>query len=231
MFYRYENGEGSEKRIAVADNLTHEGISIMAVDKAPEAEKIGLELILPGGNIETEGFIQHSRSIKANGHDASRIGIKLNGMPRSRRDRLTRYLSASSVSKFLSAYSTRYETYLDRRLKKDEEIPERARRVRSWLPAVVTNGDSRPRYSAVRDVSESGCLLSTEVPVEPGDPVKMRVIIGQDIVEIGGKVARTIILPVEDFPESLMGIEFDDPGCEQAQYLVKIADEIEELVE
>ena len=231
MFYRYENGEGREKRIAVADNLTHEGISIMTIGKAPAERKIGLELILPGGNIETEGYITHSRTVKANGHLASRLGIKLNGMPRERRDRLTRYLSASSVSKFLSEYSTRYETYLDRRLKKDEEIPERARRVRSWLPAVVTNGDRNPRYSAVRNVSETGCMIATETPVEPGGAVKVRVIVGQDIVDIEGKVARTILLPVEDFPEALMGIEFDEPNSEQAKYLVMIADQIEELVE
>ena len=135
------------------------------------------------------------------------------------------------MSKFLSEFSTRYETYLDRRLKDDEEIPERARRVRSWLPAVVTNGDSRPRYSAIRNVSETGCLLSTEIPVEPGDPVRMRVIVGKDIVEIDGKVARTKLIPVEDFPEAVMGVEFDRPESDEAKYLVKIADQIEELVE
>jgi hypothetical protein len=152
-------------------------------------------------------------------------------MPRSRRDRLTRYLSSSSITKFLSEYSTRYETYLDRRLKKDEELLERSRRVRSWLPAVVTNGDSRPRYSAIKDVSETGCLLVTEIPIEPGDPVTLRAIIGKDIVELGGKVARTIRIPADHFPEAMMGIEFDDPECEQAKYLVKIADQTGELVE
>jgi hypothetical protein len=231
MFYRYENGEGLEKRIAVADDLTHEGISIMTFEKAPTRQKIGLELILPGGNIETEGYITHSKTVKANGHIVSRIGIKLNGMPRSRRDRLTRYLSSSSVSKFLSEYSTRYETYLDRRFKKDEDLPERARRARSWLPAVVTNGDRKPRYSAIRNISETGCMISTEIPVEPGSPVKIRVIVGQDIVELDGKVARMRRLPAEDFPETLIGIEFEEPEGEAAKYLVKIADQTGELVE
>jgi len=152
-------------------------------------------------------------------------------MPRSRRDRLTRYLSSSSVSKFLSEYSTRYETYLDRRLKKDEDLPERARRARSWLPAVVTNGDRKPRYSAIRNISETGCMISTEIPVEPGSPVKIRVIVGQDIVELDGKVARMRRLPVEDFPEALIGIEFDEPEGKAAKYLVKIADQTGELVE
>ncbi len=74
-------------------------------------------------------------------------------------------------------------------------------------------------------------MIATETPVEPGGAVKMRVIVGQDIVDIEGKVARTILLPVEDFPEALMGIEFDEPNSEQAKYLVMIADQIEELVE
>ena len=51
---------------------------------------------------------------------------------------------------------------------------------------------------------------------------------------IGGlTVLRELIrlLPGEDFPEALMGIEFDEPNSEQARYLVMIADQIEELVE
>ena len=74
-------------------------------------------------------------------------------------------------------------------------------------------------------------MIATEIPVEPGSPVKIRVIVGQDIVGLNGKVARTIGLPVEDFPEALMGIEFDEPESESAKYLVKIADQIGELVE
>ncbi len=231
MFYRYENGEGREKRIAVADNLTHEGLSIMAIGKMPCNRRVGLELIMPGGNIEAEGYITHGRTVNANCHLASRFGIRLDDMPRTYMDRLIRYLSSSSVSKFLGEYSTRYETFLDRRFKKDKEIPERARRVPSWLPAVVTNGDRRPRYSAVRNVSETGCLIATEFPVEPGECVMIRVIVGQDIVELGGKVARLVKSPVEKFPESIMGVNFHDPCCECAKYLVKIADQTGELVE
>ena len=231
LFYRYTNGNGREKRLAVAGDLTPGGLSIVTVGEAPPARTIELELILPRGRVETVGYLAYSRTVGVNGQAASLLGVKLNGMSPARRDRLSRYLTGLAVPKYLDEFSTRYETYLERRLAERRPLAERARRTLALLPVVIVKYDNRPVYGAMQDVSETGCLVETQCAVPAGTRVTLQTVIGADIVETGGVVARMSPLESRHFPEALVGIRFDEAGSEAARRIVSVAENIRGLVE
>jgi cellulose synthase (UDP-forming) len=231
LFYRWENGKGREKRLGVAADLTSTGLSIITVGEPPAADTIDLELILPKGRVETIGYLSFSRSVGVNGDTASRIGVRLNGMPPIRRDRLSRYLTGLSTPKYLGGFTTRYETYLERRLGERPPFFERAPRTRALIPVVIVKHDNRPAFGAMQDVSKTGCLVETQCCIPEGTGVTIQAVIGTDIVELGGTVARMTPYESPHFPEALVGVKFDDPGSAAARRIVRIAGSISGLVE
>lgn len=229
VFYAFANGHGPERRMAVADDITGAGLSLVTVGKVPTGRKLDLEMVLPRGRVVTRGYVTNGRTVKVNGHSASRLGVTLNGIHGSKRDRLSRYLTGSAVSKFLCEYSTRYETYLERRLNGDRKLGRRAPRVRALLPVVIHKVESTPVFGTMRNVSGTGCLLASGASILPGTEALIHVMLGEDVVELTGTAARIKRCDSVDFPETLTGIRFAGGAAEKARFLVETALKMEGL--
>jgi hypothetical protein len=61
--------------------------------------------------------------------------------------------------------------------------------------------------------------------------VTIQAVIGTDIVELSGAVARMIPYESPHFPEALVGVRFADPGSAAVRRIVRIAGSISGLVE
>jgi hypothetical protein len=114
-------------------------------------------------------------------------------MPQNTQDTMSRYLHESAITKFMKEYSTRYKTYLERRFMTRRHFHERAYRALTYLPVIVHAENENPFYGVIRDISETGLLLATQVYLSSGSRLTVEVVLGKDTVLLNGTVVRDLI--------------------------------------
>jgi cellulose synthase (UDP-forming) len=229
VFYAWNNGRKREKRLAVANDVTRHGLSVLSIERLPTDREIEMEIVLPERRLIAKGVFMQGRSMPVNGHAVARTGLLFTEMETKERDILVRYLHESAISKFLSEYQTRYETYLERQIEKRRRRVKRARRIVSYIPVVV-NGGAPSSYGAIKNVSGSGLLISLRRKLSLGDPLQVKAIIEQKLVPLEGTVARVVRFDESDFPEYFVGVKLDEPDSYRVSYVQWIADHMEGLL-
>ncbi|MBN1884322.1 MAG: PilZ domain-containing protein, partial [Candidatus Krumholzibacteriota bacterium] len=214
----YSDGERIVRRLAVADDLTGRGASVILTGARPPTGEMRLEFVVPGGRIAARGRIVHQRSVRVNGYHATRAGLHFTGIETVVRDEMTRYLHEFSVDKFMAEYEDRYRTWLERRHDREHRRVRRARRHEGLVPVVVRNGHESLSYGVIRNISKTGALITTWEELPPGDRVNLYAGIGGELVPIPGEVVRMRRHVIGSYPEYRTGIRFSQPGSFKVGY-------------
>lgn len=226
VFYQSNTAEKPVRHLAIADNVTEEGLSLIVIGQVPAGQKIRVDLMLPSKTLELHGEVVQERSITADQYPISNLGILFRDVSQEMSDELSRYIHESAVSKFMREYSTKYKTYLERRFMGKRHFHERAYRALTYLPVIVSNDIIKHTYSVIKDISETGLLMVTRVSLPQGTNVTMDVILGQEKTTLKGTVVRDFPHGSENYPEFLLGVHFESTYKEKVAYLLGIADKI-----
>jgi len=218
----WAEGAATTRRRAVAEDVTETGLTLVAVGEIPENRNLSLEVELPGETVRLAGTVKNARTAAAGSDVVGRFGVALAGA-KGQLDTLSRYLRESAVSKFLADYSTRYETYIDKRLSREPEHRERAARHSAYLPAAITVDTGRPLAGAIRNVSETGMLIASRQKLSASDRVVVDVPLGKGSETLRGIVVRAVERGSAEFPEWLAGVMFDGTSAAAIQRVVAIA--------
>ena len=229
VLFRDADGSG-EPRLAVANNLTRDGLSIMYVGRIPLNRPLKLDILLPGRIIEVSGAAVHEKIVEAGENVICRSGFSFDEITVRRQDELSRYLFESAVGKFLRGYSNRYETWLERTFDAPKERTKRAGRTISHLPAILPehgNGDS---FGVIKNISATGFLFESQKKFKAGETLKVVTVLGEKTITLRGRVAR--ILPGEPgaFTMNLAGIELSEPHSGDVDLLIGLAEKSGSLV-
>jgi cellulose synthase (UDP-forming) len=225
-FYQSTHSGKPVRRIAVADDVTEDGLSLLAIGQVPIGHELRIDLMLPTKTLFLNGLVVQEKSITAEQYPVSDLGIRYKDVPQEIRDELSRYLHESAVSKFMKEYSTRYKTYLERRFMTTRHFFDRAYRALAYMPVIVHTDPTKHNYAVIKDISETGLLLATRVLFLTGSVIIMDVILGNHKTTLTGTVVRDFAQGSEDYPEYLLGIHFNGTPHEQVSYLLGIAEKI-----
>lgn len=228
--YQSAQAEKPVRRLAVAENITEEGLSLIAIGQVPIGHKLMIELMLPGKSLNVESFVVQERSITIEEYPVSTLGLRFGDVPQETRDELSRYIHESAVSKFLKEYSTKYKTYFEKRFLAKRHFHDRAYRALAYLPVQVLNNGAQPAVAVMRDISETGLLLAARASMPAGSPITMEVVLGRNRVPLKGNVVREFSHGTETYPEYLLGIQFDNSSSQDIASLLKIAEKIGDFV-
>jgi len=226
LIYQSDKAENPPRYLAVADDFTEDGLSIIAVGQVPVGQKLRLELMLPNRTLLLNGKVVQERSITADQYPVSNIGVLFLDVPPETRDFLSRYLHQSAVTKFMREYSTKYKTYIERRFIGKRDFRDRAYRALAYLPVIVFYESSKQTYAVIKDISKTGLLLSATTLYPTGSEIAMGVILGRQKTMLKGIVVREFTSGSEDYPVYLLGIHFDSESTEEAASLLAVADKI-----
>jgi cellulose synthase (UDP-forming) len=218
----WDEGGSTAHRNAVAEDATETGLSIVAAGEIPKNRDLGLEIELPRVTVRATGHVKHAKTAAAGNDVVGRFGVAVTGITEEL-DTLSRYLRESGVAKFLAEYSTRYRTYLDKRLSKEPEHRERAARFPAHLPAAIGVNGGRHSLGAIRNVSNTGMLLATRDVIAAGDRVSVEVAFRDDATTLRGIVVRIIERGSEEYPEWVAGVRFEDTGVDAINRVVAFA--------
>ena len=150
-------------------------LSIVSLGDIPKNHDLAIELELPRVTVRASGHVKHAKTAAVGSDVIGRFGVAVTGVT-GEVDRFSRYLRESAVVKFLAEYSTRYRTYLDKRLTKEPEHRERARRLPAHLPASISAGGKQSSLGAIRNVSDTGMLLVSRDKLEEGDRIAAEIV-------------------------------------------------------
>lgn len=226
VYFQSMNGTRSPRRLAVADNITEDGLSILTIGQVPAGQHVNIDLLLPNSVLSLQGKVVQEKSISAEQHKVSHLGVHFDNMTQQTKDMLSRYLHESAITKYMKEYSTRYKTYLEMRLMGRKHFRDRAYRAIAYLPVVISTGEGHETYAVMKDISESGILLASRVLIPPGSRVAMHVMLGEETLELGGTAVRDLPYGSEDYPEYLVGIHFTPDSRKKVHSLLTIADRI-----
>lgn len=230
VLYSYRNHEKDIHRLSVAEDLTRKGLSLISIDRVPDGQELNMKIVLPGTDVTLKGMLVQGTSGAANGHTVTRAGFSFTEVSKASGDTLLRYLHESAVRKFLREYSTRYRTYIEKRIERARKHQKRPDRFTAFLPAVVMNGDGKPSYGVIKNISASGFLLLTRHALDPGKEVSLQTVIGKDLVPMSGVVARTSPYESKEFPEMLAGVRLTKADPEKMLHLLRIGRRIESML-
>ena len=230
VLYSYRNHEKDIHRLSVAEDLTRKGLSLISIDRVPDGQELSMKIVLPGMDVTLKGMLVQGTSGAANGHTVTRAGFSFTDVSKESGDKLLRYMHESAVRKFLREYSIRYRTYIEKRLERAHKHQKREDRFAAFLPAVVMNGDGKPSYGVIKNISASGFLLLTRHTLEPGKEVSLQTVIGKDLVPMSGVVARTNPYESKEFPEMLAGVRLTKADPEKVLHLLRIGRRIESML-
>jgi cellulose synthase (UDP-forming) len=220
------NGKQSQPVLAVADDITEDGMSILAIGQTHTGQFIDIDVMLPDAVIALHGNIVQERSIMTGNHRVSLLGVHFENIPQETRDLLSRYLHESVVTKYMKEYSTRYKTYLEMRFMSRKYFHKRAYRAIAYLPLIVHTVPQKESYAVMKDISDTGMLLASRTLISPGNQVIIDVMLGEEKVVLKGTVVRDIPYGSQNHPEYLIGVRFDTALKEQIRHLLSIADKI-----
>ena len=226
IFFQSSNGKQTPRSLAVADNITEDGLSILTIGQIPVGQRIDIDLMLPDSVLNLHGNIVQQRSITADRYQVSHLCVHFENTPQQTRDLLSRYLHESVVTKYMKEYSTRYRTYLEMRLTSRKYFHDRAYRAIAYLPVVVYTFPKKQTNAVMKDISNTGMLLASRSKISPGNQVVIDVMLGEEKITLKGTVVRDILYGNEDHPEYLIGIRFDADSREKIRGLLSIADKI-----
>ncbi|HSG28250.1 MAG TPA: PilZ domain-containing protein, partial [Candidatus Krumholzibacterium sp.] len=168
--------------------------------------------------------------VEAGDKHVSRTGFRFDEIEVKRRDDLSRYLFESAVGKFLSEYSNRYETYLERTFQNPREYTKRANRSLSYFPVLIPGEGDESSLGVIRNISHTGFLLASQRAFETGTELSLTTVLGEETVTFEGKVARILPAESEEFPLHYAGIELKEPHSESVDRLIGIAEKTGSLV-
>ncbi|RJR26604.1 MAG: glycosyltransferase [Candidatus Latescibacterota bacterium] len=218
----WNDGGKPVRRGAVAEDATETGLSIVAAGEIPKNRDLSLEIELPRVTVRATGHVKHAKTAAAGNDVVGRFGVAVTGIT-GELDTLSRYLRESSVAKFLAEYSTRYRTYLDKRLAKEPEHRERASRLPAHLPASIAANGGRPALGAIRNVSDTGMLLASREELAAGDRVAVEIAFREDAETLRGIVVRVVERGSDEYPEWVAGVRFENTGVDAINRIVAVA--------
>ena len=218
----WSEGTRSMGRLAVADDATETGLSIVSLGDIPKNHDLAIELELPRVTVRASGHVKHAKTAAVGSDVIGRFGVAVTGVT-GEVDRFSRYLRESAVVKFLAEYSTRYRTYLDKRLTKEPEHRERARRLPAHLPASISAGGKQSSLGAIRNVSDTGMLLVSRDKLEEGDRIAAEIVFRDGAATLRGIVVRVLDRGSDEYPECLAGIRFEKTGADVIGRVVAVA--------
>lgn len=217
----WNDGAKRAGRDAVVEDATETGLSIVAVGDIPKNRDLALEIELPRSVVRATGHVKHARTAAAGNDVVGRFGVAVTGVI-GELDTFSRYLRESAVAKFLAEYSTRYRTYLDKKLSKEPERRERAARFAAHLPAAIRVKNGAPALGAIRNVSDTGMLVAAREPLAAGDRVAVEIPLGADSETLRGIVVRVVERGSEEHPAWVAGVRFEDTGVGSIGRIVAI---------
>ncbi len=222
-------GDAAAPRMAVADDLTDEGVSLLAVGQVPVGGRFEVSLLLPKRTLQVACQAVRERTASIGRYAVSRIGLRFVDTAQETRDLLARYLHEAAVTRFLKDYAFGYRTYLERRLGAAAAPAARAARCLAYLPVTV-DGQPAGEYAVLKDLSDSGCLLVSQREWPPGSKLALDVVLGGERVPLRGVVVRSQAQPNRDYPEYLSGVRLEQPSAMQVSLLTGIANQMEAFV-
>ncbi|MFH1756196.1 MAG: glycosyltransferase, partial [Candidatus Latescibacterota bacterium] len=107
VIYHFAARKNESGRLAVADNLTRKGISLLSFGRIPLGEHLDVKIILPKHNLIASATVVQGKTAQSGGHVISRMGLEFDEVTIDHQDWLSRYLQESAVSKFMNDYDTR----------------------------------------------------------------------------------------------------------------------------
>jgi len=217
--------ENASYNLAVADNLTEQGASIVYIGQLPTTSQITVEMMVPGRTITANATVMQLNSIIGNGYPISHLGIKFNELPKDDLDYLTHYIHEAAVVKYMKELSNRYRTYLDRRFMGDYGTRERAYRSLVYLPVYVRQ-NMLETYCVLKDISATGLLLETAITINAGENISVHVILGSKSIELKGVVVRKVKTNSGDYLEHMYGVSLDNTSQDEVRQLLAISDSI-----
>jgi hypothetical protein len=228
--YRVTGSEAEDRRFAVADDITEEGLSLIAIGRFPVGNKLKIYLMLPAVTLKLDCQVVQERTIMAENYPVyypvCHLGLRFNVVSQDTKNSLSRYLSESAVSKFMREYRIGSKTYVERRFMSEHHYHERAYRSLAYLPVIIRGETGRKVYAVIRDVSKVGLLLASRTLLPQGSEINMDVVLGQQKIALTGIVVRNFFHGSEDYPEYLLGIQISQPSHEKMSYLLALADKI-----
>lgn len=222
--------EKSNSLLAVADNLTEKGLSLLAVGQIPAGQDLRINILLPAKTLSVRGTVVQESSITVGQYRLTRVGVRFTEVTQDIEDTLSRYIHEFSIVKFLREYSTRYKTYIERRFRTGLHFRERVYRALAYLPVAIWTDKEVSDYAVIKDISGSGLLLVTRVYPSSGSKISIEVILGRQSIPLNGTIVRNQIYENKDFPEYLAGVQFDEASKEKVKDILKIAEKISSLV-
>lgn len=226
VFYQLENTDNPKKRLAVADNITEDGLSLLVIGQIPMDKDITVDLVLPTTTLNLNCRIVQQRTITAGQYPVSHIGLRFKDVTQDIRDLLSRYLSESAVTKFMKEYSIGSKTYVQRMFMSQRYFHERAYRALAYLPVNVYNDSGSQTLAVIKDLSKSGLMLATKISFSKGSEINMDVMLGGQKLSFKGIVVRNIPHESLEYPEYILGVQFDETSNEKVPYLLGIAEKI-----
>ncbi len=227
----FRNADGSgEPRLAVANNLTRDGLSLLYVGTIPGRRPLKLDILLPGRIIEVSGTALHEKTVEAGDIVICRSGFRFDQVAVRKQDELSRYLFESAVGKFLREYSNRYETYLERTFQDPKEYRKRAGRTLSYLPAIVPEHGGKDTFGVIRNISPTGFLFASQKEFAAGEILKAVTVLGEKTMTLEGTISRVLAGESGDFPIHMAGVRLSEPHSPDVDYLIGIAEKGDNLV-
>lgn len=220
----------SEAQLAVLDNITEEGIAMVALDQIPVGKEFEVDLMLSKPYLRLQCRVVRERSMSASPYQISHIGMRFTNISQPARDIISRYLHETAVIKFMKDYVLGYKTYIERRFGRKSRLYERAARSLAYLPVIVREGGGRHSYGAIKDISDTGLLVLSQETWALGSEITLEIVLGKERISMTGLVVRMIPRPDEIFPEYLIGVQFKEESGEKVQNLIKIAGQIGDLI-
>lgn len=223
--YQSASSDNTRRRLAVADNITEEGLSLIAIGQVPVGQELMIDLLLPTTTLHLDCQVVQQKSVMAEKYPLSHLGLRFKGVPQDAKNILSRYLSQSAVTKFMREYRIGSKTYVEKRFT-SKYFHERAYRSLTYLPVIIGTEAGRHAYAVMKDISKGGLLLASRVSLQQGSEIKMDVILGIQKLLLRGTVVRNFAQGNEDYPEYLLGVHIDEASHEQITNLLAVADKI-----
>ena len=220
---------GRDVNIGVAEDLTEEGMSMIAVNNVPAGKELDIELMLPKSPLRLQCRTVRAQSMSIEQYQVSRIGLHFISISQEEKDTLSRYLHESAVTKFMRDYVLGYRTYVERRFGK-KSFRDRATRSLAYLPVLVRGESDSQAYAAIKDISNTGLQLATREIFPQGSRITISVVMGKDRISLTGDVVRTFTQPSESFPEYLLGVHFTEESSQKVRNLLMIAHKIGDFI-
>ncbi len=228
--YQLTNIAKPNRRLAVADNITEEGLSLIAIGQIPVGQELRVDLMLPTRSLTLMCRIVQERSVTAEQQPVSHMGLCFKEVPQDIKDALSCYLHESAVSKFMREHSIGYKTYLERRFMAKKHFHERTYRALVYLPIIIYTAPEKQTVAVMKDISEKGLLMATTILYPTGSIITMNVILGAQKMPLSGTVVWSLSQENKDYPEYLLGLQLDEASCEKVPLLLSVADKIGSLV-